>query len=172
MMAAMKRPLRSGLLALALATCVGCDQAAKALAREALAFSPPLALLGGAVRLQYAENPGAFLSLGASLPAEARFLLGTVFVGATLAALLIFTLRAAGLSPGQRTGFALILSGGVGNLIDRVMNDGQVIDFVVLRLGPFHTGIFNVADVAITAGVLIAALSGWTRPAESCVPEA
>ena len=168
----MKRPLRSGLLALALATCVGCDQAAKALAREALAFSPPLALFGGAVRLQYAENPGAFLSLGASLPAATRFFLGTVLVGATLAALLIFTLRAAGLSPGQRTGLALILSGGVGNLIDRLVNDGPVIDFVVLRLGPFHTGIFNVADVAITAGVLIAALSGWTQPAESPVPEA
>lgn len=167
----MKRPLRSGLLALALVTCVGCDQAAKALAREALAFSPPLALLGGAVRLQYAENPGAFLSLGAGLPAEIRFLLGTVFVGATLAALLIFTLRAAGLSPGQQIGLALILSGGVGNLIDRLLNDGQVIDFVVLRLGAFHTGIFNVADVAITAGVLIAALSGWTRPVESRVPE-
>ncbi|HEX9941725.1 MAG TPA: signal peptidase II [Thermoanaerobaculia bacterium] len=155
----MKGPLRSGLLALALISCVGCDQAAKALARGTLASSPPVALLGGAVHLQYAENPGAFLSLGASLPPAARFLLWVVFVAATLAALLVFTFRAAGLSWGQRAGLALILSGGLGNLIDRVVNDGQVIDFVVLRLGPLHTGIFNVADVAITAGILVFLLS-------------
>lgn len=156
----MKRPLlRSGLLALALASCVGCDQAAKAIARGALEFSPPLALLGGALRLQYAENPGAFLSLGANLPAEARFLLGIVFVGATLAALLVFTFRSADLSLGQRTGLALILSGGLGNLIDRVVNHGHVIDFLIVKIGPLHTGIFNVADVAITAGVLTAVLS-------------
>lgn len=156
----MQRPLRSGLLALTLISCVGCDQAAKAFVRGALAYSPPVELLGGAVLLQYAENPGAFLSLGADLPAAARFLLGVVGVAVTLAALLVFTFRAAGLSTGQRAGLALILSGGLGNLIDRVVNDGQVIDFVVLRLGPLHTGVFNVADVAITAGILVV-LASW-----------
>lgn len=166
----MKSSLRSALLVLALISCVGCDQAAKALARGRLEFSPPVALLGGALRLQYAENPGAFLSLGADLPAEARFLLGVVFVAASLAALLVFTFRAPGLSAGQRAGLALVLSGGVGNLIDRVINHGQVIDFLIVRIGPLHTGIFNVADVAITAGVLIALLSwreGITPPAAS-----
>jgi len=156
---AMKQPLRSGLLALGFLACTGCDQAAKAIARDALASSPPVTLLGGAVRLEYTENPGAFLSLGANLPPAARFLVGVVFVAVSLAALLVFALRAAGLSPRQRTGLALILGGGLGNLIDRLINHGQVIDFVSLGIGRLHTGIFNLADVAITAGVLMVFLS-------------
>ncbi|HEV8582974.1 MAG TPA: signal peptidase II [Thermoanaerobaculia bacterium] len=155
----MKNPLRSGLLALGLVSCTGCDQAVKAIARGALESSPPVTLLGGAVRLEYTENPGAFLSLGANLPATARFLVGVVFVAVSLATLLVFTFRAAGLTPRQKAGLTLILGGGLGNLIDRLANHGQVIDFVSLGVGPLHTGIFNVADVAITAGVLLMFLS-------------
>lgn len=154
----MKTPLRLFLLTLTMLACAGCDQVAKAIARGALASSPPVTLLGGAVRLVYTENPGAFLSLGADLPPEVRFLVGVV-VAAALSALLVFTLRTASLALGQKAGLALILGGGLGNLIDRLANHGQVIDFVSLRLGPFYTGIFNLADIAITTGVLLVLLS-------------
>lgn len=157
----MKVSVRSGLLAMGLIFCVGCDQAAKALARGALASSPPVTFLGGAVRFEYAENPGAFLSLGAGLPPRVRFLLGVVFVALALGALLVFMLRSDSLSPGQKAGLSLILGGGFGNLIDRVANDGHVIDFVSVGIGSMRTGIFNVADMAITAGVLIVLFSGW-----------
>lgn len=157
----MKGSVRSGLLALGLVFCVGCDQAVKAIARDALASSPPVSLFGGAVRFEYAENPGAFLSLGAELPPQIRFLLGVVFVALALAALLVFMLRSASLSTGQKAALALIVGGGFGNLIDRVANDGHVIDFVSVGIGPLRTGIFNVADMAITAGVLVMLFSGW-----------
>lgn len=162
----MTMPFRLALLLLTVLACAGCDQAAKALARGALESSPPVSLLGGAVRLEYTENPGAFLNLGANLPPAARFLVGVVFVAAALAALLVFTLRGTGLSPRQKTGMMLILGGGLGNLIDRLANGGQVIDFVSLGIGPLRTGIFNLADVAITAGVLLVFLS-FTREADS-----
>jgi signal peptidase II len=155
----MKMPLRLVLLLLIVVACAGCDQAAKALARGALEASPPVLLLGGAVRLEYTENPGAFLSLGADLPPTARFLVGVVFVAAALTALLVFTLRGTGLTPRQKAGMVLILGGGLGNLIDRLSNDGHVIDFVSVGIGPLRTGIFNLADVAITAGVLLVFLS-------------
>ncbi len=48
--------------------------------------------------------------------------------------------------------FTLILSGGIGNLIDRVTNSGLVTDFINLGVGPVRTGVFNVADIAITCG--------------------
>lgn len=48
-----------------------------------------------------------------------------------------------------------MLSGGLGNLLDRIMNDGRVIDFMNLGIGPLRTGIFNVADVCITIGVVL-----------------
>ena len=50
-------------------------------------------------------------------------------------------------------GFALILAGGVGNLIDRVLNDGRVVDFMNVGIGRLRTGVFNVADMALMAGV-------------------
>jgi signal peptidase II len=156
----MKKYLQFLLVLLVLLCCVGCDQAVKAFAKGALAFSPPVLLLDGAVRLQYAENPGAFLSLGAGLPAGVRYLFGVVLVGATQLALFAFLMRARSLTTRQRLGFSLFLAGGLGNWIDRIANDGRVIDFVSLGLGPLHTGIFNVADVAITAGIVVILLSG------------
>jgi signal peptidase II len=156
----MKKYLRLPLVLLVLLCCVGCDQAVKALAKGALASSPPVLLLDGAVRLQYTENPGAFLSLGESLPAGVRFLLGVVLVGATHLALLVFLLRTRTLSTWQRVGFSLFLAGGLGNWLDRLLNEGRVIDFVSLGVGGLHTGIFNVADVAITAGILMVLVAG------------
>jgi signal peptidase II len=53
------------------------------------------------------------------------------------------------------TAVALILAGGLGNLIDRVCRNGVVIDFLNLGVGSMRTGIFNMADMAITTGVII-----------------
>jgi len=159
----MRYSLRLLLSALVVVAFVGCDQATKALAREALASSPPVSLLGGAVRFQYTENPGAFLSLGAGLSPQWRFLLGVVFSGAALAALAVFLLRSTSLSAVQRMGLGLVVAGGLGNLVDRLANDGRVVDFVSLGIGSLRTGIFNVADVAITAGVLAAMVAGLRR---------
>jgi signal peptidase II len=159
----MRYSLRLLLSALVVVAFVGCDQATKALAREALAASPPVLLLGGAVRFQYAENPGAFLSLGAGLSPQWRFLLGVVVSGAALAALAVFVLRSTSLSAVQRMGLGLVVAGGIGNLVDRLANDGRVVDFVSLGVGSLRTGIFNVADVAITAGVLAAMVAGFKR---------
>jgi signal peptidase II len=168
----MKKSLQLILVLLVLLCCVGCDQVVKAYAKGALAFSPPVLLLDGTVRLQYAENPGAFLSLGAGLPATVRYLLGVVLVGATQLALLAFLLRARDLSVTQRVGFSLFLAGGLGNWIDRVANDGRVIDFISLGIGGLHTGIFNVADVAITAGIVVTLLAGRWRTAPEAAPTA
>jgi signal peptidase II len=163
MKALMKEYLRFTLVLLVLLLCVGCDQAVKAIAKGALAFSPPVLLLNGAVRLQYTENPGAFLSLGAGLPAGVRYLFGVVLVGVTQLALFAFLIRARNLTIRQRIGFSLFLAGGLGNWIDRIANHGRVIDFVSLGLGPLHTGIFNVADVVIMAGIVTVLVSRRER---------
>jgi signal peptidase II len=138
-------------------SCIGCDQAAKALARDGLA-GRTISFLGDAVRLEYAENTGAFLSLGASLPSRTRTLL---FVGGTGLIVLGLLVALARYRQGSLTGalgLALLAGGAVGNLIDRVVYGGVVVDFVSVGLGPFRTGIFNVADVAITLGVVLVAL--------------
>ena len=47
---------------------------------------------------------------------------------------------------------SLFVAGGIGNLIDRLANDGRVIDFMQVGVGWLRTGVFNVADMAITLG--------------------
>jgi len=130
-------------------------------ARAKLRGAPPRVY--GVLTLVYAENPGAFLSLGAGLPRMVRRVIfdGLVTVGLGIAAWFLFTGRARG--GGDDVALALIVAGGVGNLIDRIRFGGQVTDFIYLRAGPLHTGVFNVADMAITGGVLWLALA-WMWP--------
>ncbi|HVG10093.1 MAG TPA: signal peptidase II [Thermoanaerobaculia bacterium] len=159
---------RLALLSLVMLICVGCDQAAKAVARDSLA-GRTISLLGGAVRFEYAENMGAFLSLGSSLPSGMRSLLFVGGTGLIVLGLLVAMARGGSGSPSGALGLALLAGGAVGNLIDRVAYDGAVVDFVSVGLGSLRTGIFNLADVAITVGVVLVALQGW-RTASSAEP--
>jgi signal peptidase II len=52
------------------------------------------------------------------------------------------------------------VGGGIGNLIDRALHQGAVVDFMNVGLGNLRTGIFNVADVALTGGAIALALWG------------
>lgn len=135
------------------ASTIGCDQVTKHLATVHLMGVARQSFLGDSVRLEYAENTGAFLSLGAGLPAWARTL---VFVGGT-ALILIGCVVAAfrnRLRPVPVVGFALVFAGGASNLVDRAAH-GAVIDFLNVGIGSLRTGIFNVADMAIMLGVAL-----------------
>lgn len=149
--------------------CVGCDQAAKSVARRTLAGGAPVSLFDGVIRLEYAENPGAFLSLGAGLPPAARFFGFALLAGLMAAGALLLLLRGREWPASRLVGAALILAGGTGNLIDRFVNGGVVVDFVSVGFGPLRTGIFNVADLAITCGALwlVFCSAPWRSPAEA-----
>jgi signal peptidase II len=151
----MSRLKRALLVLTLLVSCVGCDQMTKELARTNLAFEPPLSWFHDTVRLEYAQNAGAFLSLGTSLPEDIRFVLFQFGIGTGLLTLLIVLLRSRPDSILFVIGWCLILGGGVGNLLDRVIHQGRVIDFMNLGIGPIRTGIFNLADVYITIGALM-----------------
>ncbi len=130
---------------------VGCDRVTKRLAVTNLRGRPAHSYLADTVRLQYVENRGAFLSLGADLPARARtgiFVFGTGLLLAAIGLAIVFRR----MSVSSLAGLSLIWAGGVSNLIDRVWRGGAV-DFMNVGLGPLRTGIFNVADVAIMAGM-------------------
>ena len=65
--------------------------------------------------------------------------------------------------------WSLVLSGGLGNLVDRIINDGRVIDFMNIGIGSLRAGIFNVADVYITVGVVVLVFQALQRPRRSMV---
>jgi len=132
--------------------CVGCDQAAKTIAEASLRGVQAMTLLGGILHFTYAENHGAFLSLGAGLEPTLRFWLFIVLGVAALAASLALALRKRGWL--HLLAAALVIGGGCGNLIDRV-SLGFVRDFAQIRLWQIHTGIFNIADAAILLGCVL-----------------
>jgi signal peptidase II len=151
-----------------LAGCVGCDQATKQLAQETLGGAGGVSLAGGALHLELVHNPGAFLGLGESLPPNLRRLLFLGLVPAALGLICAMAWRSGLTSAAPLVGLALIAGGGLGNWLDRLLHAGAVTDFARLQLGPLHTGIFNAADVAIVAGVVILALQ--PRPASRAAP--
>jgi signal peptidase II len=147
---------RMALIVITLACCVACDQQTKSLATENLRGREPRSFLAGTVSFEYVENAGSFLGLGDSLPIAWR---NAVFVyGCTVgvAALLLYALLAARLGAIQILSLSLMCAGGIGNLLDRWICGGYVRDFLNVGIGPLRTGIFNVADVALMAGGILA----------------
>lgn len=149
---------RMVLALLILSTCIGCDQTTKRMAAERLADAPPRSFFADTVRLQFALNPGGFLSLGSQLSPELRYWL--FIVGNSILLLVVARVLAKdwNMRLAMFIALAFFLAGGIGNLIDRVSQDGLVTDFLNVGIGPVRTGIFNVADVAVTFGGLAFAL--------------
>jgi signal peptidase II len=150
--------------------CVGCDQASKSAARVMLTSGITESFLGDSLRLELVENPGSFLSLGASLPEHLRFGLFTAAVAALLLALVGAALFARRLEPWRFVALALVAGGGISNLIDRLVYNGRVTDFLNVGIGSLRTGIFNVADMAIMAGALLLLLKLRPGAATSASP--
>lgn len=151
-----------------LAVVVLLDRATKVIAQHFLELSLPIPLWGDIVRFEYAENTGAFLSLGAGLPESVRFMLFGVIVALLLVVMVVYLVRSRTLLPWEAIALSLVVGGGTGNLFDR-LTAGYVVDFVSIGIGSVRTGIFNVADVAITAGVLLL-LAGRFLPKRQSPP--
>jgi signal peptidase II len=145
------------ILLIVLFVTVGLDRWTKILATDHLKNAGRLSYLGDTVRLDYAKNSGAFLSLGASLPTSVRGAVFTWAVAALLGFLVYLCLARPSMPRRMRIALSLVLAGGAGNLWDRIAEDGHVTDFMNLGIGPLRTGIFNVADIAIVAGVVLLA---------------
>lgn len=128
------------------------DQVSKLLARAALSGTESIQLLNGLVELRYIENHGGFLGYLNALPESIRIQLLTSGVFLLLVAALVALWHSSRLTFGQTIALSLIIAGGAGNLLDRLVNHGGVIDFLLLGTGALQTGVFNLADVFILAG--------------------
>jgi len=139
------------------ASLVAADQATKALVRARIPLFDSIEIIPGWLNLTHIENTGAAFGLlgGVELPYKAA-LLSIVAVIALLGFAVYSTLA----SPHDRIarlGFALIIAGAAGNLFDRI-RFGAVTDFVDVVLWGWHFWVFNVADSAITVGVVVVIL--------------
>lgn len=135
------------------------DQWTKQLAVQYLAGSPSIDYLSGIFQLVYAENPGAFLGMGGGWSRPLRFVVFGLIVVIGLI-FMFWSILKNKISKAELIAYSFVLAGGIGNVIDRLTHDnGHVIDFLFidLKFAPLaRTGVFNVADMLIVAGVLIA----------------
>ncbi|WP_374164640.1 signal peptidase II [Arcticibacter sp. MXS-1] len=135
---------------------IAVDQYTKALAREYLMYEAPRSYLNDMFRLLYIENTGAFFGMGADIPQPFNFILLSLLPLIMLGALLFYALKKADvLRTSEQIAFAMIFSGGLGNIIDRIAFSSRVTDFLNVGIGSIRTGIFNVADMYVTTGVLL-----------------
>ncbi len=138
------------------------DQWTKAWAMARLEPGSPVAVLPGVFNLTLVLNPGVAFGILAGVPPGWRWLV-TVF---SLAALLLLCSLAVRIVPdGGWLGpiaLGLVFGGAAGNLLDR-WRLGAVVDFIDLYWRDYHWPAFNVADSAITVGVLLlAAELAWS----------
>jgi len=147
-------------LALVSSAVVALDLWTKRWASRTLAFQQPVEVIGPFVRFTYTRNSGVAFGLGAGVPFPYY-----VFSLAAVAAILylFFKQRVRGLA--RQLALALIMGGAIGNLIDRV-RFGEVVDFIEIGYGRWHWPVFNVADSAVTIGVILFAIT-WPRTRES-----
>lgn len=134
------------------------DQVTKLWADSALALHRPLELLPF-LNLTLMHNTGAAFSFLADAAGWQRWFF--IVVAVAVCAVLFLWLRRLG--PGERwlaAALALVLGGAVGNVWDRVVY-GHVIDFIDLHAAGWHWPAFNIADSAITVGVVVILLDGF-----------
>jgi len=133
------------------------DQVSKSLIEDFLPLHQTHPVIPGLLNLTHVRNSGVAFGMFASHGNR----IGTFLLsGMGLAALLLVGLyfwRAAIEERRLLVSLALILGGAVGNLVDRVAS-GEVTDFVDFYFGSYHWHTFNVADSAITVGIVLMTL--------------
>jgi signal peptidase II len=146
---------------------IATDQYTKFLAEKYLQKSDEISFLNNFLKFSLIENHGGFLGIVSSLPENVRFFFLNICVSFLLLGCLVYLFY-----PKKRTirydiPVVFVTGGGISNLLDRLLNNGGVTDFLSLGIGNFRTGIFNLADMYILIGSFILGSYLFSSPARS-----
>jgi len=142
------------------------DQITKLFVQAHMALYESIAIIPNYLDITYTQNPGAAFSMLADAPPWVRKAFLLTMACAAICVLLVIIVRAESVSL-TSVSCALILGGATGNLIDRAIR-GRVIDFMRAHYYDLNYPIFNVADSAISIGVvLILLMTVFGREQES-----
>jgi signal peptidase II len=121
-------------------------------------------LIGEYLRLTYIYNPGAAFGIHLGQYSREIFLVLSVIALAALLAMYWYTPVTDRV---RLMAIALICGGAIGNLIDRIRSEAGVVDFIDVGVGTIRWPVFNIADMAVTTGAIILALSLWREEQRS-----
>lgn len=136
------------LLALSLGIVV-LDQATKIFTKDYMILGHSKKLLGNFVRYTYIENTG--MAFGIHVGSRLFFTIFSILAGLVI---LIYLFKSRNDQPMVRISLSLILGGAIGNLIDRIFY-GAVVDFIDVGFGSLRWYVFNVADAAVSIGMIL-----------------
>ena len=139
------------------------DLATKLVVERALALRSAVAVVGETFQLRLVYNPGA--AFGLHLGPWSRWIFLAVAVGAII--VLDRMSRTAPLGDKLRQlACGLVAGGAFGNLVDRVRSGQGVVDFLDVGLGIHRWPTFNVADIGVSCGAILLAISLWLEDNE------
>ena len=134
---------------------IAIDQITKVIVRSKIASREVIEIIGDTFILTNVENKGAFLGLGSELSDTLRILLLWVLPLIVLGYVTYYIFKTKSLDKWSLIAFCCIIGGGIANVFDRIVF-GSVTDFFHIDFGGvFKTGIFNLADMSVTAGMII-----------------
>ena len=130
------------------------DQSLKSLVRLKLAVGESIPLINNIFHITYVTNTGA--AFGLFKNSAIFFIIISVVAIVLIAGLILKSIKRAEFMANPRfdLGLIMIISGAIGNLVDR-LKFGYVIDFIDVRIWP----VFNIADTSITIGTILLILS-------------
>ncbi len=151
----MKLSRRSLFIILTIIITIAIDQISKILVRTYVVPSERLNIIGEYFTLHNVENAGAFLGMGSDLSPIMKLILLLILPIMVLGFVTVHIFKDKSLDNLSVFAFASIIGGGIANVFDRIAY-GSVTDFFHIDLGGvFRTGIFNMADLSVTTGMIM-----------------
>ncbi|MBT8377431.1 MAG: signal peptidase II [Bacteroidia bacterium] len=134
---------------------IALDQISKIIVRSTIAYREVIEIIGDKFILTNVENTGAFLGMGSELSTTMKTIFLLILPVVVLGYVVYYIIKTKSLDKLSLIAFCCIVGGGIANVFDRIVY-GSVTDFLFIDLGGvFRTGIFNIADLSVTTGMLI-----------------
>ncbi|MEZ4798050.1 MAG: signal peptidase II [Flavobacteriaceae bacterium] len=146
---------RTAFISLLIIFNIAIDQLSKVWVRTNVKPYSEAPIIGDVFTLHNVENTGAFLGMGSDLTDPWRTILLLVLPVVVLGFVVIHIIKDKAIDKMSLIGFCCIVGGGIANVFDRFAH-GSVTDFLHLDFGgKLRTGIFNIADVSVTTGMIM-----------------
>lgn len=133
------------------------DRWTKSLIHARFDLNESVSVIDGFFNITYVRNTGVAFGIFSSITSPAKSILLSVFTAIAAVVVIVYSVRSPLCNRLLQVALGFILGGALGNLYDRLAY-GYVIDFFEFYAGNYHWPAFNVADSAITAGVVLLAL--------------
>ena len=121
-----------------------------------------ISVIGDTFIMMNVENEGAFLGMGSDLNDTLKLFVLLLIPAAVLLFVLFYMFKEKNMDKLSLIGFSCVVGGGIANVFDRFVY-GSVTDFLFIDLGFVRTGIFNIADLSVTTGMILILWSSFKQ---------